>query len=119
MIERHIRAPPRGGPLPGKAETFSRWRGCRRLRAIISALGRRHKGPRDGRGLGKPFQAVAVADFAPTDVDIDPGMDPVAVAAAWACMIGSDTPHQRARLIERQPAEDDLTQRLQAAISSD
>jgi hypothetical protein len=55
----------------------------------------------------------------PTDVDIDPGMDPVAVAAAWACMIGSDTPHQRARLIDRQPAEDDLTQRLQAAISSD
>jgi hypothetical protein len=71
------------------------------------------------RGLGKPFQAVAVADFTPTDVDIDPGMDPVAVAAAWACMIGSDTPHLRARLIDRQPAEDDLTQRLQAAISSD
>jgi len=34
-------------------------------------------------------------------------------------MIGSDTPHQRARVIDRQPAEDDLTQRLQAAISSD
>jgi hypothetical protein len=46
-------------------------------------------------------------------------MDPVAVAAAWACMIGSDTPDQRARLIDRQPADDDLTQRLQAAISSD
>jgi len=63
--------------------------------------------------------AAAVADFTPTDVDIDPGMDPIAVAAAWACMIGSDTPHQRALLIDRQPAEDDLTQRLQAAISSD
>ena len=71
------------------------------------------------RGLGKPFQAVAVADFTPTDVDIDPGMDPLRVASPWACMIGSDTPHQRARLIDRQPAEDDLTQRLQAAISSD
>jgi hypothetical protein len=71
------------------------------------------------RGLGKPFQAIAVADFTPTDVDIDPGMDPVAVASAWARMIGSDTPHQRARLIDLQPAEDDLTERLQSAISSD
>jgi hypothetical protein len=67
------------------------------------------------RGLGKRFQAVAVADFTPTDVDIDPSMDPVAAAAAWARMIGSDTPHQLARLIDRQPAEDNLTQRLQAA----
>jgi hypothetical protein len=70
------------------------------------------------RGLGKPFQAVAVADFTPTDVDIDPGMD-CCGRRSVAYMIGSDTPHRRARLIDRQPAEDDLTQRLHAAISSD
>jgi hypothetical protein len=59
--------------------TYTVWRGC------VVVLGGRPSF-RD-RGLGKPFQAVAVADFTPTDVDIDPGMDPVAVAAAWPAAI--------------------------------
>jgi hypothetical protein len=46
-------------------------------------------------------------------------MDPVMAAAAWARVIGSDTPRQRARRIGHQPAEDDLTQRLKQAISNE
>jgi hypothetical protein len=65
-IERLIRAPnrpnaPRGGLLPGNSETLG-WR-CWRLRAVISALGRRHKRRRTapeisagGAGVtGRPF----------------------------------------------------------------
>jgi hypothetical protein len=71
------------------------------------------------RGFGKPFQAVAISELPPIDVNIDASMDPVMAAAAWARMIGSDTPRQRARRIKHQPAEDDLTQRLKQAISNE
>jgi len=49
------------------------------------------------RGFGKPFQAVAISELPPIDVNIDASTDPVMPAAAWARMIGSDTPRQRAR----------------------
>ena len=49
------------------------------------------------RGFGKPFQAVAISELPPIDVNIDACTDPVMPAAARGRMIGSDTPRQRAR----------------------
>ena len=36
------------------------------------------------RGFGKPFQAVAISELPPIDVNIDASMDPVMAVAAWA-----------------------------------
>ena len=52
------------------------------------------------RGFGKPFQAVAISELPPIDVNIDASMDPVMAvygSRSVGRMIGSDTPRQRAR----------------------